>query len=100
MKKTLSLLSLFSLSLLLSSCKVNLIGGQTIDVPWYVIAVFVAVLCVIVHVALISYTYTCPECGTEFKPKWYEISIWLHINSRRVAKCPHCGRKGFCQQKQ
>mgnify|MGYP003309621524 CR=1 FL=1 len=41
----------------------------------------------------------CPKCGTRFKPKWYHMYITIHLNGSRIAKCPNCGRKGFCEKK-
>ena len=83
---------------MLSSCQVNWFGSH-FDVPWYFIAVQVVVLFVVLYVIMISKTYVCPKCKTEFKPKWYQIYITIHFNDSRIAKCPNCGRKGFCKRK-
>ncbi len=55
-------------------------------------------LCILTaaHILIIRKTYVCPTCGTKFRPKWYEISAWLHDGSLRVVKCPICHRRGFC----
>ena len=85
-------------TLMLSSCQVNWFGSH-FDVPWYFIAVPVVVLFVVLYVIMISKTYVCPKCKTEFKPKWYQVYITIHFNGARVAKCPNCGRTGFCKRK-
>ena len=92
-----SLLLLIS-TLMLSSCQVNWFGSH-FDVPWYFIAVPVFVLFIVLYVIIVSKTYVCPKCKTEFKPKWYQIYITIHFNNSRIAKCPNCGRKGFCKRK-
>lgn len=49
------------------------------------------------HIYCVTRKYTCPGCGRVFRAKWYAFGTWLHTGDRRVAKCPHCGRKGFCR---
>lgn len=101
MKKRLSLcLLLGSISLFLSSCTVNWFDKQY-DVPWWVIAIPVAVICLILVLvarwSFASKTYVCPQCNRTFSPKWWVITFTIHINSDRVFKCPHCGKRGFCR---
>ena len=102
MKKLLYLPLIPCLPLILTSCEVHFLG-QSFDVPWYAIAVPTAVFSLIVfliaHLLIIRKTYRCPACGTEFQPNRTEISVWLHQNGERVMRCPICGRKGFCPQK-
>jgi len=98
MKKTLFFLITLLSSFLLSSCKVNWFGSQ-IDVPWYVVAIPVCLIAVIGYAILMNLTFICPKCGTEFKPKWYQLSVCIHFGRERLAKCPKCGRKGFCKRK-
>ena len=98
MKKVLISLFLLISTLMLSSCQVNWFGSH-FDVPWYFIAVPVFVLFIVLYVIIVSKTYVCPKCKTEFKPKWYQIYITIHFNDSRIAKCPNCGRKGFCKRK-
>jgi len=98
MKKVLYLLLLFASTLALSSCQVNWFGNH-FDVPWYFLAVPICILFVVLYLSILSKTYICPNCKTEIKPKWYQIYITLHFNGSRVAKCPNCGRKGFCKKK-
>ena len=98
MKKILLSLILFCSTTILCSCKINWFT-TTIDVPWYFIAIPITVIFISLYLAIISKTYTCPECKTEFKPKWYQISVCIHYNDKRVVKCPNCGRKGFCKKK-
>ena len=98
MKKVLLSFFLLISTLMLSSCQVNWFGSH-FDVPWYFIAVPVFVLFIVLYVIIVSKTYVCPKCKTEFKPKWYQIYITIHFNDSRIAKCPNCGRKGFCKRK-
>ena len=99
MKKILLFSLLIISALMLSSCRVNWFGDH-FDVPWYYIAVPIAILFVILYTSMISKTYVCPKCKTEFKPKWYQFYVTIHCNGSRVAKCPNCGRKGFCERKE
>lgn len=98
MKKLLLTITLIISVLMLSSCKVNWFG-ESFDVPWYCVVIPVVLLFVIVYAFIISRTYVCPECKTEFKPKWYQLYACIHLNGERLNKCPHCGRKGFCKIK-
>ncbi len=98
MKKVFFSLLLLSSALLLTSCRVNWFGSH-FDVPWYFIVVPVFVLFITLYLVMISKTYVCPKCKTEFKPKWYQIYITIHFGNSRIAKCPKCGRKGFCKVK-
>ena len=98
MKKVFVSLFLLISTLMLSSCQANWFGSH-FDVPWYFIAVPVFVLFIVLYVIIVSKTYVCPKCKTEFKPKWHQIYIIIHFNDSRIAKCPNCGRKGFCKRK-
>lgn len=98
MKKLLLSLILLSSTLTLCSCKVNWFT-TTIDVPWYYIAIPVLLISVFGYIILMSKTYVCPYCKTEFKAKPYELSVMMHMNRKRLAKCPNCGKKGFCETK-
>ena len=88
------------LACLLSSCTVNWFGEQY-DVPWWMIAVPVALLAVILLAAArLSFTgrsYVCPKCNRRFSPPWWKLPFAVHINSDRVLKCPLCGARGFCR---
>ena len=100
MKKVLFLAMLLCSVLFLSSCEVHYFGSNY-DVPWYIIAIPVALFSFVVlftaHISIIKKYYKCPKCGTEFKPKWYTLSSWIRENDKRVMRCPKCGRKGFCK---
>ena len=102
MKKIVLLVSLILGALSLSACQVNWFG-RTIDAPWYVVVpptvLFIAVVTIVAYRAIFSRTYVCPHCQTEIKPKWTDLSLCIHMNGKRLAKCPHCGRKGFCAVK-
>ena len=98
MKKTYVFLLLLSIAFTFSSCQVNWFG-ETYDAPWYFIAVPVLLILIAGYCILMSKTYICPHCHTEFKPKWYQLSVTVHFMGKRMAKCPHCGKKGFCNVK-
>ena len=95
MKKLVLTTTLFLLTFLLTSCNVNWFG-DSLYVPWYWVVLPVFLIFVVSYLILMSRTYICPNCKNEFKPKWYEFSVCLHFNGKRVVKCPKCGRKGFC----
>ena len=95
MKKTGLILLLSVLIFPLSSCKVNWFS-ETVDVPWYYVAIPVALIFVIGYFILMANTYVCPQCQTEFKAKPYHLFVTVHFCGKRLAKCPHCHRKGFC----
>ena len=104
MKKTkiaMALSILILTALVLTSCEVHF-GNNRAYVQWYVIAVpvivFVIACLVIAGVILSKNTYVCPECGKRFHPKWYRAMLTPHINSDRVLKCPHCGKKSLCRK--
>lgn len=97
MKKLISVFIICS-TLLLCSCRVNWFT-TTVDVPWYVVAIPVTVIFVVAYLILMNTTFVCPNCNTEFKPKWYQLSVCVHFGNKRLAKCPNCGRKGFCKHK-
>ncbi len=98
MKKILLLPAVFCLAISLCSCNVNWFR-ETVDVPWYAIAIPVAILAVVGYIILMNMTFVCPHCGAEFKPKWYQLSVCFHINRSRLAKCPRCGKTSFCERK-
>lgn len=96
MKKTVVLSALtVTLALLLTSCDARF-GGVHYDVSWWVLAIPPAVILMTAHISLVRKRYRCPVCRAEFRPQWYEISVWLHDGGNRAVKCPHCGRRGFC----
>ena len=94
MKKLLIPVCLLLCLPLLCSCAVNW-GGKQYDVHWWVIVLPVAVLMVLSHLLIVCRKYRCPKCGKVFKPRFYQISFWLHNGSSRAGKCPHCGKIGF-----
>ncbi len=97
MKKFILLLLLCASAFFLPSCEVHWFN-KSWQVEWYVIAIPVTIIFFIAHIVIINNTFKCPQCETEFKPRWYEISSWLHIGDKRVVKCPHCHRRGLCDK--
>ena len=96
MKKALFFIVILAVTLSLSSCTVNWFG-DTMDVPWYFIAIPVFLVSVFGYMILMSKVYICPHCKAEFKAKPYQLYVAVHLCGKRVAKCPRCGRKGFCE---
>ena len=98
MKKSLLILLLPVCTLSLTSCTVNWFT-TTAEVPWYVIAIPVALIAIGALLILMRNVYICPHCNTEFKAKPYQLYVTVHMNGKRLAKCPHCGKKSFCHIK-
>ena len=98
MKKAFLIFVIFTIALSLSSCTVNWFG-DTMDVPWYFVAIPILLIAVFGYVILMSRVYICPHCKTEFKAKPYQLYVTIHMGRKRIAKCPNCGRKGFCEIK-
>ena len=98
MKKAFLFSILTVMTLSLTSCTVNWFGG-TADVPWYFVAIPIAVIFVCGYVILMSKTYICPDCKTEFKAKPHQLYVTVHMCGKRMAKCPNCKRLGFCEIK-
>ena len=98
MKKVFLIFLILTIALSLSSCTVNWFG-ETYEVPWYFIAIPVVLIAVFAYFILMNMTFICPYCGTEFKPKWYQLSVSVHMNGKRLAKCPSCERQSFCERK-
>ncbi len=91
---------LCSIVILLTSCKVNWFDKQY-DVPWWTVALPVVAIFLITWVVagrhIASKTYVCPQCNHTFSPKWWKAAFTVHVNSDRVFKCPHCGKRSFCR---
>ena len=98
MKRIALFLPVMIVTLLLTSCTVNWFG-ETRDVPWYYVAIPIVAVFVVTYVILMSKTYICPYCHTEFKAKPYQLYVTVHMNRKRYAKCPVCKRKGFFKVK-
>ncbi len=98
MRKWFSIITLIFLMLSLSGCTVNWFDKHY-DVPWFVIAIPVTIIFLIAHIYIMSGTYTCPECGASFKPKWYQISAYSHFMGKRLIKCPKCKKTNYCERK-
>ncbi len=54
------------------------------NVPWLIMYYFKRV------------SYACPECGTVFKPKFWEMFWATHTFRTRKLTCSNCGKKSFC----
>ena len=98
MKKIFLFLILLAVTLSLTSCTVNWFG-DTAEVLWYFIAIPIIAISVLGYFILMSKIYVCPYCKTEFKAKPYQLYVAIHMGKKRYAKCPNCGRKGFCKIK-
>ena len=98
MRKTGLILLLSVLTLSLASCRINWFT-ETIDVPWYYVVIPVTLIFVCGYLILMSKIYVCPQCQTEFRAKPYHLFVTIHFGGKRIAKCPHCHRKGFCRIK-
>lgn len=98
MRKTIISLLLLASSLTLCSCRVNWFT-TTVEVPWYAVAIPVAVIFAVAYLILMNTTFVCPDCHTEFKPKWYQLSVTVHFMGKRLVKCPRCGKKGFFEKR-
>ncbi len=98
MRKVFGIIALLVLMLSLSGCTVNWFDKQY-DVPWFVIAIPVAIIFLIAHMKIMSKTYICPECGASIKPKWYQISVYFHFMDKRIVKCPNCKKYNYCKTK-
>ena len=98
MKKVFLFSILLIAALSLTSCTVNWFG-DTVEVPWYYVAIPVLLILIISYFILMSTTFICPNCNAEFKPKPHQLYVTVHFNRKRIAKCPHCNRKGFCKIK-
>lgn len=97
MKKTGFLIFLALSSCFLTSCQVNWFGASY-DVAWYWVAIPVAVIMVVGYVILMRIVLVCPVCGEVFRPRWYQLSVSMHMGRKRLAKCPHCGKRSFCRR--
>ncbi len=97
MKKLLYTIPL--LPLFLTSCDAH-IGSRHYDVPWYDIAIPVAVFIIIVIAAQGKYlagkTFVCPKCGCKFQPEFLKATFSIHLNDDRYFKCPACGKASWC----
>ncbi len=87
------------MTLTLTSCKVNWFDKQY-DAPWWAVAIPVAIFTVAVVFGCAKYIssreFMCPKCNQKFHPKWWRAMLSVHINSDRVFKCPHCGKRSLC----
>ncbi|MDO4730872.1 MAG: hypothetical protein Q4B14_01915, partial [Clostridia bacterium] len=94
MRKLLIVITLIILMLSLPGCTVNWFDKHY-DVEWFVIAIPVTVIFLILHIYIMSATYICPKCGANFKPKWYQITAYLHFMGKRLVRCPICQKMNY-----
>ncbi len=85
-------------ALTMAACTVNWFGG-TVEVPWYAVAIPVFLVAALGYIILMTNIYVCPHCKTEFRAKPYQLSVTVHANRRRLAKCPCCKKTSFCKVK-
>ncbi len=99
-KKRMLFCVLCLMSGVLVSCEVHW-GGKSADVPWWMIAIPVAVFLIIVLYlvgkSLSSKLHICPRCQKSFYPKWWQVAFTVYKNGEGVLRCPHCKIKGFCR---
>ncbi|MBR5314833.1 MAG: hypothetical protein IKU45_05430 [Clostridia bacterium] len=98
MKKLISITILCLCLISLSGCTVNWFT-TTYEVPWYYVAIPVALVGVLAHIRIMSGIYVCPKCNADIKLKWYQIYAYLHMNNQRFMICPNCKSKVFCKRK-
>ena len=97
MKRLVGIIAAILAIFCLSGCTVNWFGAQY-DAPWYAIAIPIVIIFLFAHYFIMSATYVCPECGTEFKPKWYQLSAYIHFMGKRLIKCPNCHKTSYCKK--
>ena len=98
MKSLFILNQIFTKAQFLLSCTINWFG-EKYQVPWYYVAIPVLAIFLFAYFILMSKTFICPHCNTEFKAKPYQLYIGVHFNGKRLAKCPKCNKKSFCKVK-
>ena len=98
MKKFCLCILALTLTLSLTACTANWFG-DTVETPWYMIAVFIVLISLCACGLVMSRTYVCPRCNTEFKSKPYQLYTTIHMNRKRLAKCPNCKKIRFCETK-
>ena len=98
-KKISALILIVLLAATLTSCYVH-VGRTYYERPWWYVTLialaFIVPSLILVGIYISRHDYICSECGGRFHPKWYTAAFSIHIGSRRVFKCPHCGHRGFC----
>ena len=62
-------------------------------------AIPIAIIAAVGYFILMNMTFVCPDCNTEFKPKKHHLFVTVHMGRKRLAKCPKCGRFGYCDRK-
>ena len=98
MKKFCLCILALALTLSLTACTVNWFG-DTAETPWYTLAILIVLIALCACGLVMSRTFVCPRCNTEFKPKPYQLYTTVHMNRKRLAKCPSCKKIHFCETK-
>ena len=86
---------LFALAFLLTACEAR----AELEIKWYYLLPALIFLVIFSRVCLLRTTFLCPRCGAEFSPRWYQLFLTVHMGSRRLLRCPHCGGRHFCPRK-
>ena len=98
-KKAIFVLLICLLMSCCTSCQVNWFDKQY-TVPWWVIVIpsisIIVISLVWAGKRMTSKRYVCSECGEKFYPKFLQALFSVHLNDAHVFRCPHCGKKGFC----
>lgn len=42
--------------------------------------------------------YKCSHCENTFVPEFFKFALAANMINKRRLKCPHCGKKGWCQK--
>ena len=73
-------------------------GAVLLFIGLLLIVIFaVGLLAVIEGQRKIGY-YRCAGCSETFVPTFWAHAFGLNIVSKRLLKCPYCGKRSFCKK--
>ena len=83
--------------------KINWFGeSYNVPISWWLTVIitlgFILIVCAIGGKLLSKNIYVCPNCGHQFKKKWYKLMLSIHINDERYLKCPECKKASLCSK--